>query len=85
MSAQRVNFKATPLNSTSYETIYICNEHLDYDEHKHPIPRIGNGQMALVGPTSFEFEIPANCPFKVFPTVGTVHPGQVILIVKEYT
>lgn len=77
MSAQRVNFKATCLNSTSFRTIYVCNEHLDYDQHRHPVPRIGKGEIAKVGLTSFEFDVPPNCPFELSPAVGTVAPGQV--------
>ena len=41
LSAQRVNFKATCLNSSSFQTIYVKNEHVDYEQHRHPVPRIG--------------------------------------------
>lgn len=78
LSAQRINFKATALNSSSYKTIYISNDHVDYDQHRHPVPRIGTGDIAVVGPTHFEFDLPENCPFKLWPQVGTVEPGKVL-------
>jgi hypothetical protein len=77
LSAQRINFKATAINSSSLKTIYVSNEHVDYDQHRHAVPRIGNGDIPLVGPTYFEFDLPENCPFKLSPTVGSVPPGQV--------
>ncbi len=77
LSAQRVNFKATCLKSTSTKTIFISNNHLDYDQHRHPVPRIGNGEIAKVGPTYFEFDLPEGCPFTLSPNVGLVNPGQV--------
>ena len=85
LSSQRVNFRATCLNSTSFETIYVLNEHVDYDQHLHPVPRIGSGEIAKVGATSFEFDVPDNCPFKLSPAVGTVAPGQRIKITLQYT
>ena len=84
LSAQRINFKATPLNSTSFRTIYIVNDHLDCDEHRHPVPRIGNGEIARVGPTMFEFALPDTCPFTVSPKIGVVGPGQKTAITVEY-
>lgn len=42
LSAQRINFKATSLNSSSFQTVYVQNDHIDYDLHRHPVPRIGN-------------------------------------------
>lgn len=84
LSAQRINFKATALNSTSSKAIYVINDHLDYDQHRHPVPRIGNGEMATVGPTYFEFDLPENCPFMLSPTVGLVEPGKKVKITIEY-
>ena len=77
LSSQRIHFKATALNDTSYAHLYVCNEHLDYDEHRHQVPRIGSGEMARVGPTAFEFDVPENCPFSISPAVGIVNPGEV--------
>ena len=85
LSSQRINFKATALNSTSYRTIYICNDHLDYEQHRHPVPRIGNGEIARVGPTYFEFDMPENCPFKLWPEVGCVEPGKKCKVTIQYT
>ena len=50
---------------------------MDYDQHRHPVPRIGNGEIAKVGPTHFEFDLPEDCPFTLSPNVGVVNPGQV--------
>jgi hypothetical protein len=89
LSAQRVNFKATCLNCVSSKTLFIFNEHVDYDQHRHPVPRIGAGEMARVGPTYFEFDLPANAPFKLWPNVGCVEPGKVrhlfFLKLKKFT
>jgi len=35
------------------------------------------GEIAAVGPTSFEFCVPEGAPLMVSPAVGTVLPGQV--------
>ncbi len=78
LSSQRINFKATPVNSTSAVSLYVCNEHQDYDEHRHPVPKIGTNEFAQVGPTYFEFDLPENCPFKLCPSVGCVQPGEVL-------
>jgi hypothetical protein len=77
LSSQRVHFRATALTDTSYATIYVCNEHTDYDEHRHPVPRIGTGEIPNVGPTAFEFDLPENCPFTLTPRVGVVNPNEV--------
>ncbi len=77
LSSQPINFRATALADTSYANIYVCNEHADYDEHRHPVPRIGNGEIAKVGPTAFRFDLPENCPFTLAPLVGVVKPNEV--------
>lgn len=85
LSSQRVNFKATSLNSSSFQTFLVENNHLDMDQHRHPVPRIGTGEIAKVGPTYFEFDLPKNCPFKLSPAVGQVGPGQKQKITLQYT
>ena len=35
------------------------------------------GEIAPVGPTSFEFVVPEGAPVTVSPSVGTVLPGKV--------
>ena len=85
LSTQRVNFKATSLNSSSFQTFLVQNDHLDYDQHRHPVPRIGTGEIAKVGLTYFEFDLPKNCPFKLSPAVGHVGPGQRQKVTLQYT
>ena len=36
------------------------------------------GEIAPVGPTSFEFVIPEGAPINISPSVGTVEPGKVL-------
>jgi len=38
------------------------------------------GEIAAVGPTSFEFCVPDGVPLTVLPAVSTVLPGQVIVL-----
>lgn len=85
LSAQRINFKATALNSTSFETIYVYNDHLDYDQHRHPVPRIGNGEIARLGSTYFEFDLPKESPFRLWPQVGCVEPGKKCKVTIQFT
>ncbi len=80
LSSQRINFKATALSSTSYRTVYVVNDHVDYEQHRHPIPRVGSGEMSIVGPTYFEFDLPEKCPFMLSPSVGCVEPGKVSIL-----
>jgi len=35
------------------------------------------GEIAPVGPTSFEFMVPPDAPITVSPSVGTIQPGEV--------
>ena len=35
------------------------------------------GEIAPVGPTSFEFVIPEDAPVTISPSVGTIEPGKV--------
>ena len=36
-----------------------------------------SGEIAPVGPTSFEFVVPEDAPLTISPAVGTVMPGRV--------
>ena len=38
------------------------------------------GEIAPVGPTSFEFVVPEGAPLTISPSVGTVEPGKVPLL-----
>lgn len=77
LSSQAVYFPATALGDTSYVNVYVVNDHTDYEEHRHPCPRIGNGEIQRVAPTYFEFDLPEDFPFSLSPSVGVVKPGEV--------
>ena len=40
------------------------------------------GEIAPVGPTSFEFVLPEDAPITISPSVGTIQPGEVRLSQK---
>ncbi|XP_077106223.1 cilia- and flagella-associated protein 74 isoform X1 [Ranitomeya variabilis] len=80
LSHSLVQFSATALNDTSTATIYVVNSHTSCNEFTHPVPRIGKGEIAPVGPTSFQFQLPEDSPISVSPSVGTVLPGKRCLI-----
>lgn len=42
---------------------------------------ISTGEIAPVGPTSFEFVVPEGSPLTISPSVGTIEPGKVYLII----
>ena len=35
------------------------------------------GEIAELGPTSFEFMVPDDAPITISPSVGTIQPGEV--------
>lgn len=72
-----IQFAATALNSVSTATLYVMNPHVSINHFTHAVPRIGNGEVTPVGPTSFEFCVPEDCPVTITPSVGTVLPGKV--------
>ncbi|XP_067826189.1 cilia- and flagella-associated protein 74 [Heptranchias perlo] len=76
LSHSVIHFAATALNDTSTATLYVVNSHTSQNEFTHPVPRIGKGEIAPVGPTSFEFVIPENSYITIVPAVGTVMPGK---------
>ncbi|XP_072012089.1 cilia- and flagella-associated protein 74 isoform X2 [Engystomops pustulosus] len=80
LSDSLVQFPATALNDTSTATIYVVNSHTSRNEFTHPVPRIGKGGIAPVGPTSFQFQLPEDSPITISPSVGTVLPGKRCLI-----
>ncbi|XP_040389132.1 cilia- and flagella-associated protein 74 isoform X1 [Cygnus olor] len=80
LSHSLVQFAATALNDVSTATLYVMNSHVSVNHITHAVPRIGNGEVAPVGPTSFEFYVPEDCPVTVMPSVGTVLPGKKSLI-----
>ncbi|KAM8927645.1 cilia- and flagella-associated protein 74 [Pelodytes ibericus] len=80
LSHSLVQFPATALNDVSTATIYVVNSHTSRNEFTHPVPRIGKGNIAPVGPTSFEIHVPEGLPVTVSPMVGTVLPGERCLL-----
>ncbi|PKU33726.1 cilia- and flagella-associated protein 74 [Limosa lapponica baueri] len=76
LSHSLVQFAATALNGVSTATLYVMNAHVSVNPVTHPVPRIGKGEVAPVGPTSFEFRVPEACPVTITPSVGTVLPGK---------
>ncbi|XP_064253226.1 cilia- and flagella-associated protein 74 isoform X2 [Passer domesticus] len=76
LSHSLVQFAATALNSVSSATLEVLNSHVDGNPLTHPVPRAGSGSPVPVGPTSFEFHVPQDCPVTIAPSVGTVLPGQ---------
>ncbi|XP_025038457.2 cilia- and flagella-associated protein 74 isoform X2 [Pelodiscus sinensis] len=80
LSHSLVKFAATALNDVSTATLYVVNSHVSLNRFTHAVPRIGNGETAPVGPTSFEFLVPEESPVTIMPSVGTVLPGKKCLI-----
>ncbi|XP_061306427.1 cilia- and flagella-associated protein 74 isoform X2 [Pezoporus flaviventris] len=80
LSHSLVQFATTALNSVSTAKLYVMNPHVSISHFTHTVPRIGNGEVAPVGPTSFEFCVPEDCPVTIAPSVGTVLPGKKSLI-----
>ena len=39
-----------------------------------------SGEIAPVGPTSFEFMVPKDAPVTICPSVGTIQPGKVLTL-----
>ncbi|XP_055958483.1 cilia- and flagella-associated protein 74 isoform X1 [Patella vulgata] len=76
LSHQVVNFAATSVYDVSTAALHVINSHTSSNEFTHPVPRIGKGEIAPVGPTSFEFVLPSDCPLTISPSVGTVMPGK---------
>ncbi|KAG8434383.1 hypothetical protein GDO86_012671 [Hymenochirus boettgeri] len=76
LSHSLVKFPATALNDVSFATLHVINSHTSRNEFTHPVPRIGNGDIPAVGPTSFEFHVSEHSPVTISPVVGTVLPGE---------
>ncbi|XP_014799367.1 PREDICTED: cilia- and flagella-associated protein 74 [Calidris pugnax] len=85
LSHSLVQFAATALDGVSTATLYVMNPHVSVNPFTHPVPRIGKGEAAPVGPTSFEFHVPETCPITITPSVGTVLPGKKSLIQVSFS
>jgi hypothetical protein len=44
LSSTVIHFPATPINDQSLAFFYVENRHMDKNQFKHPVPRIGNGK-----------------------------------------
>ena len=77
LSHSVIKMKATAVSDTCAAHIEVINSHTSANEFTHPVPRIGSGPIVEVGPTSFEFVVPAGAPLTVSPAVGCVNPGEV--------
>ncbi|XP_060115588.1 cilia- and flagella-associated protein 74 [Heteronotia binoei] len=80
LSHSLVQFPATALNDVSQATLFVINSHVSLNQFTHTVPRIGKGDIAPVGPTSFQFIIPEDSPITIMPCVGTVLPGKKCLV-----
>ncbi|XP_053379519.1 cilia- and flagella-associated protein 74-like isoform X2 [Mercenaria mercenaria] len=76
LSKQVIHFAATSLYDVSTAALHVINSHTSMNEFTHPVPRIGKGEIAPVGPTSFEFVVPEGAPVTISPSVGTIMPGE---------
>ncbi|XP_065062279.1 cilia- and flagella-associated protein 74-like [Rhopilema esculentum] len=85
LSESLVKFKATAINDSSAARIFVKNTHLSSNEFTHAVPRIGSEPVFPVGPTSFEFMLPGNAPISISPTVGTVRPGDKLMILVTFS
>ncbi|KAM6435254.1 cilia- and flagella-associated protein 74 isoform 1-T1 [Liasis olivaceus] len=80
LSHSFVQFPATALDDVSAATLFIINPHERISHFTHSMPRIGEGEIAPVGPTSFQFLVPEDSPIIIIPCVGTVLPGKKCLL-----
>ncbi|KAM5140335.1 cilia- and flagella-associated protein 74 [Mantella aurantiaca] len=80
LSHSLVQFPGTALNDVSIATLYVVNSHISGNEFTHPVPRIGKGDIAPVGPTSFQFMVPDDSAITISPSVGSIFPGKRCLI-----
>ena len=78
LSQSTISFRATAVADISIATFKVMNNHTDGNEFTHEVPRIGQGPVAKVGPTTFEFVVPPGAPVSISPAVGVVRPGEVI-------
>ena len=78
LSQSIISFRATAVSDSSIASLKVINSHTDGNEFTHEVPRIGEGPVAKVGPTTFEFIVPNGAPVSISPAVGMVLPGQVI-------
>lgn len=81
LSDSLIKFCATAVNDTSSTFFSVINDHTSTNQFTHPVPRIGNGDIFPVGPTSFHFVVPNNAPITISPCVGTVFPGEVCFLI----
>ncbi|CAB4013133.1 Hypothetical predicted protein [Paramuricea clavata] len=76
LSQSTISFRATAVADSSIASLEVVNSHTDGNEFTHEVPRIGQGPVAKLGPTTFEFVVPPGAPVTISPAVGVVMPGQ---------
>ncbi|XP_063001518.1 cilia- and flagella-associated protein 74 [Elgaria multicarinata webbii] len=80
LSHSLVQFSTTALYDVSTATLFVLNSHVSLNQFTHFGPKIGEGEVAPVGPTSFQFLVPEDSPITIVPCVGTVLPGKKCMI-----
>ncbi|XP_062888913.1 cilia- and flagella-associated protein 74 [Mobula hypostoma] len=84
LSHSVVHFAATALYDMSTVTLYVVNSRTSQNKFTHPETRIRSGEVAPVGPATFEFIIPEFSHLTIVPAVGTVLPGQKCKVVLTF-
>ena len=67
---------STTVHDTHRNSFFLLNDHLNADEFKNPVPRIGKEPVFPPGPVSYCFCIPEACGLTFSPSVGTLKPGE---------
>ncbi|KAM6976790.1 cilia- and flagella-associated protein 74 [Aplochiton taeniatus] len=80
LSHSLVQFGATPVGRHSTAVLHVVNSHTSLNEFSHPVPRVGRGPIAPIGPRRFAFAQPESAEVSVTPMTGRVRPGQRCLV-----
>ncbi|XP_038060641.1 cilia- and flagella-associated protein 74-like [Patiria miniata] len=84
LSHSTIHFAATAVEDSSITSLCVVNSHTSANEFTHPVPRVGKGDIAPVGPTAFEFVLPEGVPVAISPAVGVVKPGQKVKVSVKF-
>ncbi|KAG7472773.1 hypothetical protein MATL_G00112620 [Megalops atlanticus] len=80
LSHSLVRFGATAAGDTATAVLHVVSSHTSRNEFARPMPRVGKGPVAPVGPRLFEFAPPESDKITITPTAGRVLPGQRCLV-----